>query len=195
MLAHLRAATRASHEAMEGALGLVDGTLDRDRYCAILSRLYGFWVGWEPRVALLVGREEFTKPRRRLHLIAADLAALGVPAGALAALPRCRIPRLDNAEEALGSFYVMEGSTLGGRVIQRNVELRLGDEGRASSTYFAGYGPDTGMMWRAFLVRLDQAPMTESARIARGAVATFTRLGEWLPPARHHSTAPSPSEP
>jgi heme oxygenase len=181
MLAHLRVATRASHEAMEGSLGLLDETLDRDRYRAILSRFYGFWVVWEPRVALLLGNEAFTTPRRRLHLLAADLSALGLSAQAQAVLPRCRVPKLHDAGEALGSFYVMEGSTLGGRIIQRNVEHRLGDAGRSSSTYFAGYGSDTGLMWRSFLARLDQAPIVDAARIARGAVATFERLGEWLP--------------
>ena len=74
----------------------------------------------------------------------------------------------------------MEGSTLGGRVIQRNVTLRLGFDDRFGCSYFAGHGANTGAMWRSFLARLDEAPMAEAERIADGACATFERLAWWL---------------
>ena len=180
-LAHVRIATRAAHASLESALGLLDDHLDLSGYTRVLGRFYGFWRDWEPRMAVLLQDETFLVPRRRLHLLAADLAALGCSLQAVAALPRCPLPTLRDAVEALGSLYVMEGSTLGGRVIEEKVGRRLGLQGRAGCCYFASYGAATGAMWRAFLLRLDATPAEDAERIAIGAAATFARLEWWLP--------------
>jgi heme oxygenase (biliverdin-IX-beta and delta-forming) len=179
LIAHLRSVTRPAHDRLEGGLGLLDA-FDVDAYAAVLSRFYGFWKGWEPQVAGLLGDDAFTKPRRRLHLIEADLTVLGLSREVLAALPLCPLTPLRDAAEALGSLYVMEGSTLGGRIIQRNVERCLKDAGRASSSYFNGYGARTGAMWRTFMSRLDDVAEAEMESVGRGATATFERLGMWL---------------
>jgi heme oxygenase len=180
MLAHLRTATRPAHDTLEGGLGLLDEHLGRAAYTDILARFYGFWSGWQPQVAALFQDELFLKPRRRLHLLAADLAALGVSAQALPALPVCPLTALGDDREALGSLYVMEGSTLGGRSIRQNVERCLGGDGRMSCSYFTGYGADTGAMWRSLLARLDEAPAADMERVGSGAAATFERIGWWL---------------
>ena len=179
MLAQLRTATRPAHDALEGSLGLLDEQLDRDSYRRVLQRFYGFWRAWEPHVALLL-EGGMLVGQQRLHLLAADLAALGVSASSLAALPACPLPVLRDAAEALGSLYVMEGSTLGGRVILRNVERCLGLDANSGGSYFAGYGAATGSTWRAFLIRLDAVPASDAERVAVGATATFERLGWWL---------------
>lgn len=181
MLAHLRAATRPAHDRLEGGLGLLDERLDLMAYREVIARLHGFWRGWQPRMAALMRDEALLAPRRRLHLLEADLVALGVPATAVETLPACPLPVLRDAAEALGSLYVLEGSTLGGQVIRRNVERRLGLDGQRGCAYFAGYGAETGLMWRAFLARLDAAPPADAGRIAQGASATFERLAWWLP--------------
>jgi heme oxygenase len=179
LIAHLRSVTRPAHDRLEGGLGLLD-ELSVDSYEAILSRFYGFWKGWQPQVAGLLNDEALTKPRRRLHLLEADLSVLGVSRETLAALPLCPLMTLQGDAEALGSLYVTEGSTLGGRVIQRNVERCLQGVGRASSRYFHGYGDETGAMWRLFLKRLDEVPASDMEGVGRGATATFDRLGTWL---------------
>ena len=180
VLAHLRAATRPAHDALEGGLGLLDERLDLDVYRRVLERFHGFLRTWEPRVAALLRDEALLRPRRRGHLLQADLAALGASVDDVARLPLCPVPLLRDAFEALGSLYVMEGSTLGGQVIMRNVTLRLGFDDRFGCSYFAGHGANTGAMWRSFLARLDEAPTAEAERIANGASATFERLAWWL---------------
>lgn len=183
LIAHLRSVTRPAHDKLEGGLGLLD-ELGVDSYKAVLSRFFGFWKGWQPQIAALLDDEAFTKPRRRLHLLAADLAVLGVSTEALVAVPLCPLTTLQGEAEALGSLYVMEGSTLGGRVIQRNVERCLQGVGHASSRYFNGYGDETGTMWRLFLKRLDEVPEGDMEGVGRGAMATFDQLGMWLSPSR-----------
>jgi heme oxygenase len=180
VLAHVRQETREAHLAIEGSLGLMDGKLTVRDYVNALSRLYGFWREWEPQVACLIDDEGFLAPRRRGHLLAADLAALGMAQREIAALPRCPLTDLNDRMHALGSLYVMEGSSLGGRVIQCNVERCLGAAVRGCGSYFMGYGDQTGPMWQSFLARLDRAPATSKYRIADGALATFSNLHTWL---------------
>ena len=181
LLARLRIVTRPAHDQLEGTLGLLDEQLDREAYRRVIERFYGFWRNWEPQMAALYQNAAFLDPRRRMHLLQADLAALGLSAREVAMLPICPAPVLRNAAEALGSLYVMEGSTLGGRVIERNVERCLGFNGQDGCSYFAGYGTHTGTMWRSFLTRLDQAPAADAEQIADGATATFECLAWWLP--------------
>jgi len=178
-LAHLRTVTRPAHERLEGSLGLTED-FDIKSYSNVLARFYGFWVGWQPRVAGLLQDEVLLQPRRRLHLLAADLEKLGVSPQARRALPVCPLVPLRDGVEALGSLYVLEGSSLGGRVIERNVERCLGRAGRESSTYFRCYGVETGAMWRALLLRLDAVPSAHIERVGQGALATFERIGWWL---------------
>jgi heme oxygenase len=180
VLGHLRAVTRPAHDRLEGALGLLDEHLDLAAYRRVIECLYGFWHGWQPRVAALLQDEALVRPRQRLHLLEADLAALGLSASQRAALPLCPLPDLEDARQALGSLYVMEGSTLGGRIIRRNVERRLGFDDRAGCAYFTGYGAETGLMWRSFLTRLDAAPTDHAERIGTGASATFECLADWF---------------
>jgi heme oxygenase (biliverdin-IX-beta and delta-forming) len=180
LLTHLRAVTRPAHQALEGRLGVLDKHLGRDAYTSVLARFYGFWRGWQPQVTMLVQDEGLLGPRRRLHLLEADLGALGLSGRMLEALPQCPLPALRDALEGLGSLYVMEGSTLGGRLIQQNIKRCLGNDGRASCSYFNGYGKKTGSMWLSFLARLDETPPENVERVGRGAVATFERLGWWL---------------
>ena len=180
VLAHVRRVTRPAHDRLEGSLGLLDPDLDSERYLDLLQRFYGFWLIWQPQIATLLGDDIFLAPRRRLHLLHADLIVLGMTALGLDLLPRCPAVPLGNAQEALGSLYVMEGSSLGGRLIKRNVEDQLGEIGQASCSYFRGYGPRTGAMWSATIARLCQEPVAHKEAVGRGAVATFAQLDWWL---------------
>jgi heme oxygenase len=180
VLAHVRRVTRSAHEAIEGSLGLMGDTITISDYKNVLLRLYSFWNTWEPQISSLIEDEAFLAPRRRKHLLVADLAALGVNKRTLDELSPCPVTRLAGQLNALGSLYVMEGSSLGGRQIQRNVELRLGVTARPCTSYFKGYGDQTGPMWKSFTTRLDKIPSKGRCEVADGAIATFNNLREWL---------------
>lgn len=169
----LREGTRAEHDRLEDGLRLTGPGLTLERYCLILSRFHGFWAGWEPHVAAALADDAFLAPRRRLGLLRDDLRALGV---APDSLPVCPPPPLHGRGEAMGSLYVMEGSTLGGRVILKGLE-RIGVPPDARS-YLAGNGEATGAMWRAFLERLEAE--VDAGAVLRGAKATFKTLGDWM---------------
>jgi heme oxygenase len=180
VLGQLREVTRPAHQQLEATLDLLDERLTAQDYIKILGKFHGFWRAWQPLAGRLMDDAAFTRPRQRLHLLTNDLTALGMSAAAIDALPTCPMPTLRTPAAALGSFYVMEGSTLGGRVIEKNLLARLGLARESGGSYFAGYGDQTGLMWRDFLARLDTAPFTDAAEINLGATATFACLTSWF---------------
>ena len=149
-------------------------------YAAALRALHGFHAAWEPAIWRTPGVAEagMGGGRRKLPLLEADLRALAVAP--------CRPPapaaRLAGAAEALGALYVLEGATLGGRVICRQVAGPLGVTPGRGAAYYHGYGEATGERWKAFGAALGAWARTPAAaeRVVAGAVACFAALEAWL---------------
>lgn len=57
---------------------------------------------------------------------------------------------------ALGILYVIEGSTLGGKVIYKHLQKTLGLNEESGAAYFYGYGDHTGELWKNFLFQLSE---------------------------------------
>jgi heme oxygenase len=181
LLTDLRAHTKSAHQRLEAGLDLLDETLSREDYLEVLKSFYGFWRSWQPLCAALIADDGLTRPRNRLPLLQQDLLALGLSEAELTTLPACPPPGLANAGQALGSLYVMEGSTLGGRVIAKSLAQRFGLGPTNGAAYFAGYGEHkTAPMWRLFLDYLERAPAASGPDIIAGADLTFTALREWV---------------
>lgn len=178
MVDALRAGTRAEHDAIERELDWRVRASDAAAYRAWLERLYGFHRIWEPQVAQALQDPVFFEPRRKLHLLATDLDQLGVSRCALEFLPSPTFASgFATVGQALGSMYVVEGSTLGGQLIARHVKATLG----FAPSYHVGYRRRTAGMWRQFQERLEKA--VEPARTDKAvcaARATFAQLRSWL---------------
>lgn len=183
ILQRLRRDTHAQHEAVEAnpfneALGA--GTATAAQTAWFLGKLYGFVQPLEKQLAALAPTLDpaWELPaRRRAHLIPADLADLLGPAAPLP--PPCPVlPPLATPAQALGVLYVLEGSTLGGQVIARQLEKAgLG----AARRYFTAYGALTGPRWQATCRLLAEAATPENeAEIVASAQRTFADLGAWL---------------
>lgn len=145
----LRERTRAEHDRIELALDWESRVRDRARYGDWLARLHSFYAVWEPAIAAALDAPAFVDPRRKLPLLERDLDALGVaprPAGEAPAYP------FTSPAEALGAFYVLEGSTLGGMLIAEAVRRQLAYD----PMFHGGYGRETAAMWRQFRAELDR---------------------------------------
>jgi len=81
---------------------------------------------------------------------------------------------------ALGIMYVIEGSTLGGRFILKNITEALGYDAQQGAKYFAGYGNATGSRWKNFLNHMVQYQEQQECEdeIIAGANFAFTRINE-----------------
>ena len=181
ILARLKRETAAEHAAIEAATGIMHPGLGLDEYRAYLERTYGFYRPVEGLLARhgvwpALGLD--AAPRVKLPLLARDLRALGSDP---ASLPLCEaLPDLGSAAEAAGQAYVLEGSTLGGRVISKHVQARLGAD--APRAFLDGYGADTGERWQAFRAALRafaDSPEREASVIV-GAKQTFATFTRWL---------------
>lgn len=79
---------------------------------------------------------------------------------------------------ALGIFYVLEGSTLGGRYILKNINETLALDETNGASYFFGYGNQTGNYWKNFLATLTQYESfaNDSDSIIAGAEFAFDAI-------------------
>jgi heme oxygenase (biliverdin-IX-beta and delta-forming) len=182
LLERLRDETRAEHRSIERTLAdLTSSSLTHERYCFRLGQFYGFYRPLETRLARVLQNEPVDFPgRMKTHLLRADLKDLGCRPADL--LPVCgRLPALDGATAGFGCLYVLEGSTLGGQVISRHVQARLGVTCERGGRFFAGYGPATGAMWRALrAVLVEHATRSDRAdAVIDAARSTFATLHAW----------------
>ena len=189
VLQRLKAATRAEHAAIEVALDLMAPGLSLTDYHHRLRRYHGFYAPIEPLIAAAVDGSRWgldMAARTKTSWLAVDLAFLGdsEEAGGLppTALPLCTaLPPLATQADAFGCLYVLEGATLGGRVISRHIERVLGLDAAHGARFFHGYGEQTGAMWKAFRAALsafaDQP--TQEDQVVASAIATFAALRVW----------------
>jgi heme oxygenase (biliverdin-IX-beta and delta-forming) len=151
-------------------------------YIRLLERLYGFWSPLEAnlsRVKALNDPALALQTRMKSQLLEADLRILG---HTTTTLPECpALPFIGTLPSALGCLYVLEGSTLGARIISRRLESHLKLREGSGAVFFNAYGDATGRRWSEFRlfvtanVTLDQSEETVNA-----AVQTFESLFAWL---------------
>ncbi|MBK1825658.1 biliverdin-producing heme oxygenase [Haloferula rosea] len=91
----------------------------------------------------------------------------------------CARPSLSTAG-MVGALYVLEGSVHGGREILKALNARFPNLGPESTSYLAGFGEETAVMWRSFLnwldtLDFDAAGKEEASDAARMVFGVFTR--------------------
>ncbi len=179
----LREATKEAHERLGRALPLTSPELTLDTYRVVVEAYYGFHAPLEPRLVAAAATSDGAVPirgREKLWRLRRDLRALGSTDGRIAALPQCSwVPDVSTVQRTLGCLYVIEGATLGGRIVARSVREHLGLGPSTGASFFEGYGPATGAMWRSFLECLN-ACETSRAEVVEAAVETFGALERWL---------------
>lgn len=176
----LRSGTALSHQRLEAELALLSPPLKRERFLQVLQRFHGFHVAWEPALAAWLP-SRFCAARSKLAALQADLAAMGLGPAAIGALPVCveSVTMCASVPAALGALYVMEGSTLGGKLIT----ARLRDAPwlpAAGLRYFDPYGGRSGVLWKETLAMLARSPQADGPAIVQSAALTFDLLRRWL---------------
>jgi heme oxygenase len=188
VMARLREETRDLHNQIETNplhQAIVDGTVTRDGYVRLLKKMYGIHGSFERWASL---RDEWAElqfdfeERRKIPYLDLDLRALAPPLDPLG-LPTAPLP-LEGAgwPFLLGYFYVMEGSTLGGKILSRLITQHLGFTPESGGAYFCSYGPDVGARWRScqeLLVRV-AATQDDANAMVDGARDAFHRMDSWL---------------
>jgi heme oxygenase len=91
------------------------------------------------------------------------------------------LPQVTTPEDVLGIVYVLEGSTLGGAYLLKQLAL-LGITASQGGSYLASYGSNRGKMWQRFLFTLEEAHLRQARAesIAAAAIATFAAARYYL---------------
>jgi heme oxygenase (biliverdin-IX-beta and delta-forming) len=176
---HLRAATAHHHARIERVMNLqtigCPGT-----YRQLLSRMLAFYRPMERALALIAWDDLDSNPaeRRKSPLLIQDLLAIGVSRQHIARIPDAAIPEFAGRTSALGCCYVLEGATLGGQIIAKQLKTVLDLDPTNGAAFFNGYGRATGAMWRAFccVLNAEIQDLASSRAAAAAACATFAHL-------------------
>lgn len=190
-MALLREATRSCHQRLERRLDIGTRFSNRSAYQAHLERMWGFCIAVERQLdAVAFDRALADYPvRRKSPWLEADLMALGASAAEVQALSVC--PGLSacvaqTQREALpaafGLAYVLEGASMGGRVLLPMVERALGLTAMRGARFLASYGEEVVARWESFGAALNRCCDSPADRrlCEAAAVLAFVTLESWL---------------
>lgn len=151
----LKTETRPYHDAIEAVAfsnKIMDGSLTLEEYKLLIRNNYLLHFVLEQE---LNNNAEFTAieglewdKRQKLALLKQDVEALGLNIAEIE--KEATAFKLNNGAEALGAFYVLEGSTLGGAMIARHLAKNPNLTQVEEYRFYGCYGDLVGPRWKAF---------------------------------------------
>ncbi|MBE8720353.1 biliverdin-producing heme oxygenase [Sphingobacterium pedocola] len=174
---NIKESTSAAHQKLEGTvvrqLKAIRSNAD---YAEVLKNFYAYFNAVEKAIMPYITNEVLPDyvQRRNSSYIKQDVEELGE---SVDHLPEVNVPQVTSPLEALSALYVLEGSIMGGPYIVQMLN-KYGITGGTS--FFSGYGEDTGKMWAAFTAVLntygeDPASHAKAIEVAN---ETFSKFGE-----------------
>lgn len=156
----LRTGTRDLHDSLDAKAGSLDSL---DNYCLFLSASHALRAALEP--SLTAGEGWPLLPI--LPELQADMRDLGLPVTGTV-----QQVRLDNAAARAGALYVLEGSAIGARLIQRRAAA-LGLSAEWGARHLARQTASRDR-WPSFLTWLEEQPVPHAHAVLT-ARAVFSR--------------------
>jgi heme oxygenase len=179
----LKQFTRPNHQQLEKMLVTHLRSLSStEEYVKLLQLFYSYFGGLEDKINQYIGADLLSdySQRRKTESIVSDIKKLG---GTIHAKAKDHsLPKIENVLHAFGALYVIEGSTLGGKVISQMIAKKLNIENAAGMTFFNGYGDDTELMWASFRELLNSQFQNQSDIdvIISSADDTFFNFKLWI---------------
>lgn len=193
----LRAATRLEHQALDrhpAFAALAGERLGIDGYAKLMSLFHSLYAGLDD--ALSAGAGRLLPPgcdyayQRRQPLLARDLEQLGVQGSDAAPAPGS----YGSLASLCGALYVVEGSVLGGAMLQRATEALLSSSGGGGDGYWRWCRDAGAPRWGATCDLIETNAETSRSRdemvsTARDTFQLFSGwLGKWRDEPAHEST-------
>ena len=178
----IKADTRKLHAEAEAVLiPRIKGIKTLEDYNKLLASFFGFFNPLETLIGNFIhpGILPDIDKRRKSKSIIKSFGSETLPT---VATPQV-LPEIDSLAQAFGAMYVLEGSTLGGKIIKRmmqaNTALQLTE---ASLEFFDVYGDGTFEMWNHFRTVMDRLLTNETdiTIAAETAGNTFVKLKTWM---------------
>ncbi len=174
----LKDSTQASHQALEKKMvSIIKKIKTREDYVNFLKLMYGYYSALERSVQEYVTEMEIGK-RRKAERLLQDISYFE----STSTPDLCKeLPPISSHAEALGAMYVMEGSTMGGKIIARMIEGQAGIDGPSGFSFFNGYGEETSKMWEEFKTFLNRPfDEIEKLNLILTANRTFRTFYNWI---------------
>lgn len=186
----LKSSNADAHRTLELVVDIMDPALTLSDYAFLVSRFYGFIKPWEDqlRSALSAELAGLFADRYKTAWLQQDLQDLQRLTGSRVAPPAIssatfceKLPDMSTTPRLLGSAYVIEGSSLGSRLIAGHLGRRFASGPDVPHRYFDCYGSQTGSMWKKFLVTLmSRVPEENYSDAVDAAAQTFTCMTDWF---------------
>lgn len=181
----LRRATRSEHQSLDehpAFTALAAGRLGLEGYRQLMALFHGLYAGLDASLddschRLLPPGCEYSYVRREPFLArdASDLRATTAPP-AKAPQPYGSLAGL------CGALYVVEGSLLGGAMLQRATAALLADHGERGDAYWRWCRDAGGPRWAATCGLIEESASTARSRdeMILGARETFDLFSDWF---------------
>jgi heme oxygenase len=173
----LKTETKVLHDRVETKFQshkIFTGTFSEDDYRTLLYSNYLLHDYFENKVFSLLSpnfSEKLQLPKRaKLKLIVDDLKFLDLPMK----IPQISVS-IENEAQAMGVLYVMEGSTLGGNVIAKQL-MKLPQFTSVQFNYFSIYKDQTGSRWKEFKWVLDSEFSGDYPDVLKGVQTAYLLL-------------------
>lgn len=178
----LKANTKHNHQVLENKL-LIQLKLitNKHEYASLLAIFYSFFGGLE----LAINKHQVVDflpdypDRRKTTAIANDLIKLEMKLPTFAS--GNNLPKLNTSLQVIGALYVIEGSTLGGRMIIKMLKQQINFLNVNELSFFYGYGDQTENMWKNFKIYIDKPlKLHEEDIVIKSANDTFHQFTNWF---------------
>lgn len=178
----LKRETQQAHLSLEKILiPKIKAINSTPEYARVLEILYGFYKPVEDRIAHFVNQSHLADidERRKAHWIIEDLKLMDAESSPALCTS---LPAMHNTADALGAMYVLEGSTLGGRIICKMIANSLPSTANAGLHFFEGYGHLTVEKWNTFgsYINSFTGNFNEEDKMIAAATSTFITFKNWI---------------
>lgn len=182
ILQRLREETRQEHQSLEKKLiPYIKSINSNDSYARLLQMFYSYYQPVEKAINSELDELDIRDlhERRKSAAIEEDMSVLGVKKEDV---PADFAPEIDSKFRALGALYVLEGSTLGGKVIAEIIAKNNPAFSHNTFHFFNAYGEKTMEKWKSFQQSIDNYTEVQVNidEIVAGAANTFSSLELWV---------------
>ena len=179
----LKQYTLSNHQQLEKSLITQMRSINtHEEYVKFLQFFYSYFGALEDKINQYIGAAQLVDhlQRRKTESLLNDIKTIRgiIPEKAKDA----DLPKIENHLQAFGALYVIEGSTLGGKIISKMMAKQLNIENNKGLSFFSGYGEETERMWASFKELLNRQPQNEADAelIINAANDTFAKFKLWI---------------
>lgn len=184
----IREATLKYHDDFTGwARNIFNGSISMEQYKTVLKTFYGFYKPFEEKLEKVEGINELgldLENRRKINYLLEDMKSLGITETEINEIKMAKdddLPPLNNLANALGSMYVIEGATLGGKMVGAQLKDIFSFNGNGTG-FFLSYGEQVKPRWAKFIEIINKYAQETNTdgQIVDASHAAYFKFNDWL---------------